>query len=82
MWGRCNKWLCQEWIESGLQEGVSQQESQELGELRRRSRLLEQENEVLGCVKNLEQSLVFFFFHAAVAARSFWWSCQVWTGVR
>jgi hypothetical protein len=36
----------------------------------------------LGCVKNLEQSLVFFFFHAAVAARSFSWSCQVWTGVR
>ncbi len=36
----------------------------------------------VGCVKNLEQSLVFFFFHAAVAARSFSWSCQVWTGVR
>ena len=47
MWGRCNKWLCQEWIESGLQEGVSQQESQQLRELRRRNRLLEQENEVL-----------------------------------
>ena len=48
MWGRCNKWLRQEWIESGLQEGVSRQELQELRELRRRNRLLEQENEVLG----------------------------------
>ena len=47
MWGRCNKWLRQERIESGLQEGVSGQESQELGELRRGNRLLEQENEVL-----------------------------------
>ena len=47
MWGRWNKWLRQEWIESGLQEGVSWQELQELCELRRRNRLLEQENEVL-----------------------------------
>ena len=50
MWGRCNKWLRQERIESGLQEGVSRQESQQLRELRRRNRLLEQENEVLGRV--------------------------------
>ena len=48
MWGRCNKWLHQERIESGLQEGVSGQESQQLRQLRRGNRLLEQENEVLG----------------------------------
>ena len=47
MWGRCNKWLRQERIESGLQEGVSRSQSKELRELRRRNRLLEQENEVL-----------------------------------
>ena len=40
-------WLCQERIESGLQEGVSRHESQQLRELRRRNRLLGQENEVL-----------------------------------
>lgn len=45
--GTLDKWLRQERIESGLQEGVSRQESQELRELRRRNRLLEQENEVL-----------------------------------
>lgn len=47
MWGRCNKWLRQERIESGLQEGLSRSQSKELRELRRRNRLLEQENEVL-----------------------------------
>ena len=45
--GTLDKWLRQEWIESGLQEGVSRQQSQQLCELRRRNRLLEQENEVL-----------------------------------
>ena len=48
MWGRCNKWLRQERIESGVQEGVSRSQSKELRELRRRNRLFEQENEVLG----------------------------------
>ncbi len=41
MWGRCNKWLRQERIESGLQEGLSRSQSKELRELRRRNRLLE-----------------------------------------
>ena len=45
--GTLDKWLRQERIESGLREGVSRKESQELRELRRRNRLLEQENEVL-----------------------------------
>ena len=45
--GTLDKWLRQERIESGLQEGLSRQQSQELRELRRRNRLLEQENEVL-----------------------------------
>ena len=56
MWGRCNKWLRQERIESGLQEGVSRSQSQELCELRRRNRLLEQENEVLGRAAYLSQA--------------------------
>ena len=47
MWGRCNKWLRQERIESGEQEGLSRSQSKELRDLRRRNRLLEQENEVL-----------------------------------
>lgn len=42
-----DKWLRQERIEAGEQEGVSRKESQELRQLRRRNRLLEQENEVL-----------------------------------
>ena len=46
--GTLDKWLRQERIESGLQEGVSRSLSKELCELRRRNRLLEQENEVLG----------------------------------
>ena len=45
--GTLDKWLRQERIESGLQEGVSRSQSKELRELRRRNRLLEQENEVL-----------------------------------
>ncbi len=45
--GTLDKWLRQERIESGLQEGVSRHESQELCELRRRNRLLEQDNKVL-----------------------------------
>ena len=45
--GTLDKWLRQERIESGEQEGLSCSQSQELRELRRRNRLLEQENEVL-----------------------------------
>ena len=48
--GTLDKWLRQERIESGLQEGVSRSQSKELCELRRRYWLLEQENEVLGRV--------------------------------
>ena len=48
MWGRCNKRLRQERIESGLQEGLSRSQSKQLRELRTRNRLLEQENKVLG----------------------------------
>ena len=48
MWGRCNKWLRQERIESGEQEGLSRSQSKQLRELRTHNRLLEQENEVLG----------------------------------
>ena len=45
--GTLDKWLRQERIESGEQEGLSRSQWQELRELRRRNRLLEQENEVL-----------------------------------
>lgn len=45
--GTLDKWLRQERIDNGEQEGVSRKESQELRQLRRRNRLLEQENEVL-----------------------------------
>ena len=45
--GTLDKWLRQERIESGKQEGVYRSESRELRDLRRRNRLLEQENEVL-----------------------------------
>lgn len=45
--GTLDKWLRQERIEAGEQEGVSRKESQELRQLRRRNRLLEQENKVL-----------------------------------
>ena len=41
------KWLRQAGVEDGAQPGVSRSESAELRELRRRNRLLEQENEVL-----------------------------------
>ena len=52
--GALDKWLRQEWIESGLQEGVSRSQSKELCELRRRNRLFEQENEVLRRVAALQ----------------------------
>ena len=45
--GTLDKWLRQERIESGEQEGLSRSQSKKLRELRRRNRLLEQENEVL-----------------------------------
>lgn len=45
--GTLDKWMRQARIEDGEQTGVSASESQELRELRKRNRLLEQENEVL-----------------------------------
>ena len=41
------KWLRRAAIDDGARPGVSRSESEELRELRRRNRLLEQENEVL-----------------------------------
>jgi transposase len=41
------KWMRQADIDEGKKPGVSSSESDELRELRRRNRLLEQENEVL-----------------------------------
>jgi transposase-like protein len=41
------KWLRRAAVEDGTRPGVSRAESQELRELRKRNRLLEQENEVL-----------------------------------
>ncbi len=41
------KWLRRAAVEAGEQEGVTESESRELRELRKRNRLLEQENEVL-----------------------------------
>ena len=45
--GTLDQGLRQERIESGEQEGLSRSQSKELRDLRRRNRLLEQENEVL-----------------------------------
>lgn len=45
--GTLDRWLRQDRIDNGEQEGVSRKESQEMRQLRRRNRLLEQENEVL-----------------------------------
>ena len=42
-----HKWLRRATIDDGTRPGVSRSESQELRELRKRNRLLEQENEVL-----------------------------------
>jgi transposase len=42
-----HRWLQQADIEDGARPGVTQAESAELRELRRRNKLLEQENEVL-----------------------------------
>ena len=44
-----NKWVRQAEIDDGSKSGVSRTDSYELGEARRRLRLLEQENEVLRC---------------------------------
>ena len=41
------KWMRQAGVEDGTQPGVTRSESAELRELRRRNKLLEQENEVL-----------------------------------
>lgn len=45
--GTLDKWLRQERVSAGEQPGVSRSESAENRELRKRVRLLEQENEVL-----------------------------------
>src|SRR5690606_39649989 len=45
--GTLDKWMRQARIEAGEQPGETKQESVELRELRKRNRLLEQENEVL-----------------------------------
>jgi transposase-like protein len=45
--GTLDKWLRQARIEGGKQPGATKSESAELRELRKRNRLLEQENEVL-----------------------------------
>ncbi|GAB3995568.1 transposase [Nocardioides marmoraquaticus] len=42
-----SKWIRQADVEDGARPGVTTQESRELRELKRRNRLLEQENEVL-----------------------------------
>ena len=45
--GTLDKWLRQARIEGGKQPGVTRSESDEVRQLRKRNRLLEQENEVL-----------------------------------
>lgn len=45
--GTLDKWMRQARIEAGEQPGETKQDSAELRELRKRNRLLEQENEVL-----------------------------------
>ena len=45
--GTLNKWIRQAEVDAGNKPGKSTDESAELRELRRRTRLLEQENEVL-----------------------------------
>ena len=45
--GTLDKWLRQARIEDGEQPGMTRAENEELRDLRRRNRLLEQENEVL-----------------------------------
>lgn len=45
--GTLDKWLREARIDDGEQPGVTRSESNELRELRKRNRLLEQENEVL-----------------------------------
>ena len=45
--GTLDKWMRQARIEAGDQPGETKQESVEVRELRKRNRLLEQENEVL-----------------------------------
>ena len=42
-----HKWLRRAGVEGGTRPGVTRSESEELRELRKRNRLLEQENEVL-----------------------------------
>lgn len=43
-----NNWLKQADVEAGRKSGITREEAAEVRELRRRNRLLEQENEVLG----------------------------------
>lgn len=45
--GTLDRWLRQARIDAGDQEGQTRSEGQEMRELRKRNRLLEQENEVL-----------------------------------
>ena len=45
--GTLQKWLKQADVEDGVKPGVTEAESAELRELKRRNRMLEQENEVL-----------------------------------
>jgi len=42
-----NRWLQQADVEDGVRPGVTKEESAELRELKRRNRVLEQENEIL-----------------------------------
>ena len=53
--GTINKWLRQADIDAGNKPGKSTDESAELRELRRRTRLLEQENEVQRYMEMAEQ---------------------------
>lgn len=50
------RWLRQDDVDDGFRRGVSRDETKELRELRRRNRLLEQENAVLRGAAYLSQA--------------------------